>query len=77
MIPEIFARIKKFRCRIDWALAFAALHEEIFPLPHYYAISHLVTVGSAAQTVFSLIVSEELYGARNSPTASQKTELKS
>jgi hypothetical protein len=74
MIPETFARIKTFRCGIDWA--FAALHEQIFPLPHYYAISHLVTVGSAAQTVFSLIVSEQLYGARNSPTASQKTEFK-
>jgi hypothetical protein len=49
-ICPILARVQKFFRSRNWSLAIATIHEESFPLLHYYGISNHISVASEAQT---------------------------
>jgi len=41
---------------INWAVALAAIHKQVFPLPHLCPIDDLPNVASVVRTVFSAYV---------------------
>lgn len=48
-VPSL-RKFKKFRCAGSRTVAFAATHEQTFPLSHYYGTCDLLNVSPAAKT---------------------------